>query len=354
MLNHKLVKIPRNNLNPTILSLPFQVQPDLKFPKLSKLTSKTPRLDLNQTQIIELPEISRYNTPSPKKFMPSLKNFSTDSPERQLVNLERIIQQEHTLSSIVDKLGSDEICDFSKSLQDYWEISNNEALWGIEKLFKSAATRKSLLTSQILESLSLVLLMHCNDKRLVYTHINKQLRNLGYYLHQSLLTVIDLVLSRLPAEVEGSAWVTALINLVQDKKLKCLKRTEHSNPLKQYCDIISNCIRTAIHLSASTNGLSVILHILSNLDKYSIKAVRSYLLPMKNQSEAIASPFLTSPATKKITLVLDLDETLVHYSGHKKSGELLIRPYCSEFLEAVNEFYEIVVFTAGIQEVINR
>lgn len=54
------------------------------------------------------------------------------------------------------------------------------------------------------------------------------------------------------------------------------------------------------------------------------------------------------------TLVLDLDETLIHYvvNGGQGGQEsyFLVRPYCIEFLEELSKFYEIVVFTAGMQE----
>lgn len=60
------------------------------------------------------------------------------------------------------------------------------------------------------------------------------------------------------------------------------------------------------------------------------------------------------PAARKYTLVLDLDETLIHYDvkGESNRGEsyFLIRPFCNEFLREMALYYEIVIFTAGVQE----
>ena len=208
----------------------------------------------------------------------------------------------------------------------------------------------------IIESLGIALLIFCSEQMLLFSSLNKQLKTMTFCIHQNFLTLIDLVLSRLPSGVELSSWVSSLQLIVETKKIKPLKRSEHSTCIKQNCDIISNCIRTVLHLipRGSSPSIAILIHILSNLDKYSIATARSYLVPMKNNPEKVSPPFLPAENLKKFTLVLDLDETLVHYSGQRKSGELLIRPHCSEFLEEMNKFYEIVIFTAGIQEVINR
>lgn len=51
---------------------------------------------------------------------------------------------------------------------------------------------------------------------------------------------------------------------------------------------------------------------------------------------------------KQYTLVLDLDETLVHYD--ERTEDVYERPFVVEFLEQMAKLYEIVIFTAGMQE----
>lgn len=51
---------------------------------------------------------------------------------------------------------------------------------------------------------------------------------------------------------------------------------------------------------------------------------------------------------KDITLVLDLDETLVHFD--ETAQEVAKRPYSEEFLKEMGKYFEVVIFTAGTQE----
>ncbi|CAD8084697.1 unnamed protein product [Paramecium sonneborni] len=50
------------------------------------------------------------------------------------------------------------------------------------------------------------------------------------------------------------------------------------------------------------------------------------------------------------TLVIDLDETLVHYQELVDDGQFLVRPYAEQFLIEMSKYYEIVIFTAALQD----
>ena len=65
-------------------------------------------------------------------------------------------------------------------------------------------------------------------------------------------------------------------------------------------------------------------------------------------------PFLPPiQKNKEYTLVLDLDETLIHYDvdENEKEGFYLIRPGALKFLYEMKYYFEVVVFTAAIPEV---
>ena len=66
-------------------------------------------------------------------------------------------------------------------------------------------------------------------------------------------------------------------------------------------------------------------------------------------------PYLPSKSImrnpRKFTLVLDLDETLVHFVEENDSAFIQIRPGAENFLEEMSKYYEIVIFTAAMQDV---
>ena len=62
-------------------------------------------------------------------------------------------------------------------------------------------------------------------------------------------------------------------------------------------------------------------------------------------------PFIKEPSKKEYSLVLDLDETLIHFSiNGENEGQLFFRPYLFQFLSSVSQYYEIIIFTAGVKE----
>mmetsp|Transcript_28983 Transcript_28983/g.63807 ORF Transcript_28983/g.63807 Transcript_28983/m.63807 type:complete len:457 (+) Transcript_28983:202-1572(+) len=71
------------------------------------------------------------------------------------------------------------------------------------------------------------------------------------------------------------------------------------------------------------------------------------MLPQLGTKTSLPPP----PRPGMYTLVLDLDETLVHFQDMEGGGHFGIRPGCDEFLERMHSLgYEIVIFTAATQD----
>ncbi len=91
--------------------------------------------------------------------------------------------------------------------------------------------------------------------------------------------------------------------------------------------------REKIHKNMNQNG--------------SIFASSSYFRTNKINTSNIKFPFLEKKSDKKYTLVLDLDETLIHFKpnpNNDSSGKIMIRPFLYDFLRSVKKYYELIIF----------
>jgi TFIIF-interacting CTD phosphatase-like protein len=71
----------------------------------------------------------------------------------------------------------------------------------------------------------------------------------------------------------------------------------------------------------------------------------------QGEDETVCPPFLPASNNQDYTLVLDLDETLVHYVEEDGMAFVQIRPGTENFLYELKDYYEIVIFTAALSDV---
>lgn len=122
---------------------------------------------------------------------------------------------------------------------------------------------------------------------------------------------------------------------------------------KEVTDLRHECLGGEISIDTYNDATDIDpFTIIRELQPYSSShAPRSPVLPKK------------STASPPVTLVLDLDETLVHasleplpnadldfsvnFQGQKYNVWVKLRPHCLTFLQRVSEMFEVVVFTAS-------
>jgi Dullard-like phosphatase family protein len=131
--------------------------------------------------------------------------------------------------------------------------------------------------------------------------------------------------------------------------------------------IIKIVYKSSDNINITTiNKINKINYLFTNINLTTINNIREFadseifftniIVDLKYYSNSNTSvykntPFIKEKSTKDYTLVLDLDETLIHFSVNgENEGQLFFRPYLFQFLDSVSKYYEIIIFTAGLKE----
>ena len=67
-------------------------------------------------------------------------------------------------------------------------------------------------------------------------------------------------------------------------------------------------------------------------------------------------PLLKNKSNKPYTLGLDFDEILIHFKSNpnnESSGKIMIRPFLYYFLRSIKKDFELIIFTAAIQDYVD-
>ena len=140
------------------------------------------------------------------------------------------------------------------------------------------------------------------------------------------------------------------------------KITKNSKTIVEYLKIIINQLYKDNY--PNSKELLTIFYNISKIDNYCINNFYlNKILKISNQNKTMINsnnnikqylnltmkiPYIKTSSSKKFSLVLDLDETLISLKFNKKNkGILKFRPYLFEFLNNLKPYYELISFTYG-------
>lgn len=237
-------------------------------------------------------------------------------------------------------------------------MSEDDPIKQLEKLFRAKRTRAIVRNAYIMEITALGLARACFS-HIISTDLILQFRNLLYYVHQNYLILIKLMLLR-SLSTSGNIWIQALENIINEKQIEAIKNGNHEAFLLHHTEIIHKIIENML---SSINGFikTRTLYVLKNYENLKISKSYVFLNSLENMTPIFVNeksnqkhinriPYLHQIKDRVYTLVLDLDETLVHFADFGANCNLLIRPGCSEFLKELSKYYELVIFTAATQD----
>ena len=263
---------------------------------------------------------------------------------------------------------------------EFWNYYFNCSVYGyLEKLFKS----QDVLNVQISINYILMSVMICYDYSFEIDILKGDysiIEEILNYNHKNLIIIFEHILSKISSESKSNPWVFKLNNLI-----------DNYNKLNSDNDYITNKNRQISSVDKIVYNMTVIVQnirvLLKNYKTQRIELLTSFFKKINDKTyeeintyfrdnilrvdnvngSVLASVFLkdneyfqTEPAPyirtknrKPYSLILDLDETLVHFkmnSEEENEGLLQIRPGVVPFLEKVGKYYELIVFTAATQD----
>ena len=289
------------------------------------------------------------------KFSTGYYSESDQRKEKSAVlNIEEILMTEEKLSAVISCISNGITCE--EECFDWFNSYFNTALSNyIEKYFIKEEFIKVIRIAINLNVFSLMLCYDISYNPEAYNHeililISKYLSNKIIDSKNLWVNKLQQLIMKYDPSIKNSIRIIKDIVMYCNTLLKLIPEILNIYQSPDFVDIFNqiegltshslyHIYREKIHRIINQNG--------------SIFASSAYFKNNNKLNVSIPVPYLAKKSNKQYTLVLDLDETLIHFKpnpNNEESGTIKIRPYLMEFLEKIKDYYELVVFTAATQE----
>ncbi|CAG9329479.1 unnamed protein product [Blepharisma stoltei] len=311
------------------------------------------------------------NPPSyPKSEVPKRRFLIKENPENKensktfMINLEDLIILEEDLYFLIENLRM--APDAVRACEEWWDLTADNTLNQIDLLYRDLKVKRLTKQALIFEAMGIALTHYFINEGITQNEQSTILKALLFDLHQGFIALIKLILPRI-SDDSTNMWAMKL-NEIITLKSGLSGKGKGEKELKKYNSLSVKLIKQIcrsyigrIEDRTMKNLKLAFMQILQNIEKISIFRARflierafgidtSDLPALNTENQRVSPPYLRNPPTKVFTLVLDLDETLIHYFELEDKGHFAVRPHTLEFLRRVSVYYEIIIFTASISE----
>ncbi|CAD8160227.1 unnamed protein product [Paramecium octaurelia] len=266
-----------------------------------------------------------------------------------LLEKEQLWNQMNTSLDNINQIQLNQLCQqIQQSLNSLLDRKNSEYLSKIDM---------NIIDTFLLESYTILII--ALEYLKTQQNFDQNLRNLIVYVTQSNFYTLQSMFNFIPNDTLKQRIDMRQIQLKkpQNKAKQTLQKNNFI--IKSILELIHPEIYS--HLGFNSTSLDVYFvqqkKILHQIAKEIIQDENHNNLNCKKPSklyEKTNKILLPKKPLKNYTLVLDLDETLVHYQELPNGGgQFLVRPYAEEFLEKLSKYYELVIFTAAQSDYAN-
>ena len=287
------------------------------------------------------------------------------------LNVEDLLILEEKLYEIIKTLNSTKI--MYNECFEFWNYYFHCSLYGkLEKLFTNIYESNEI---RISINYLLMTIMICYDYSFNFNIINNSYQIFDNVLkinHENLILIFQHVLNKISSDSRDNIWVFRLNDLVNSNinpneysKMNIVNKiSNNSRIIMQNITFLLKKYKTENHVYIYNFLQNLYTKNYDDIDKiFREKIFRvenlngsvlaSIFLKENHKFKTEPAPYLKTINRKPYSLVLDLDETLVHFKinpDNSNEGVLRVRPGIKEFLDNVDKYYELIIFTAATQE----
>ena len=210
--------------------------------------------------------------------------------------------------------------------------------------------------------------------------------------HKTFLLLSEYISMKISSSAFGNNWVKRLFKLLKENLVHLNEKDSQFvsyltsrgynfsynsfsfiNEIKYYSSMINKYVIALLKNLSDDNMTTSFQEILNNQSTITTDEINDFfrkkVIRIINKNASVAGsdaslfgwggeheikvPYLTNKTSKKFTLVLDLDETLICFIPNPNDeckGTLKLRPGLIDFLSVVREKYEIITFTSATKE----
>ena len=318
------------------------------------------------------------NKISPKNILDSYENnmigngYYSEAEKKgrksEILNLEELLMTEEKLSAVINCLRDKKPC-AEECFEWMNSFAQSELIYNIDKYFVKEQFIKLIKITINLNIFSLILCYVISSNEIHFEKLNLNLLEIMSINHRILILVCKYFSNKI---IDRNIWVEKLNQLIKGYDPLYKNTLQIMQEINNFYIFLVKLIPNILIIYQNSNLISIynILEkitskelILIYREKFhkninqngSIFASSSYFINNKINvvGPSPQPPFLQKKSNKKYSLVLDLDETLIHFKpnpNNESSGKIMIRPYLYDFLRNIKKYYELIIFTAATQD----
>ena len=282
-----------------------------------------------------------------------------------ILNIEELLMTEEKLSAVINCIEDGKPC-AEECFEWMNSYSQSALINNIEKFFIKEQFIRIIRFSVNLNIFSLMLCYMISLDENIFSKLNMHLLNIMRNNHRILILISNYLKNRI---IDNNIYVERLNQLIINYEPNNKNKLQIIKDISFYCNNLMNLIQSIFEFYYKQEFIPIYNQLASISSSNLIKIYRERFHHNSNQNGSIFAssayfrmhkfnggvpiPFLKTKSTKPYTLVLDLDETLIHFKSNpnnESSGKIMIRPYLYEFLRTIKEDYELIIFTAATQD----